>query len=174
MNRGTKTEGVPSMQRMHRATPNVGDMLKVLTRGLSWLILSAVFASSSAVLPLRVSPQQTPLSQSERCLRRVPAHISEFTPLSEPLALPKCGSVRPPEALLTPDPLLPADDDDLFVRVSFIVGSDGHVHSAFVLTGARFDEDEAVLHAVRQWRYRPALCNGVPTDSEARIRFSIR
>jgi len=149
-------------------------MRSVFARGLGLLTFSAVLASSSAVLPQRVATPHTPLSQSERCLRRVPAHISEFTPISEPLALPKCGNVRPPEALLTPDPLLPTDDDDLFVRVSFIVGTDGHVHSAFVLIGARFDEDEAVLRAVRQWRYRPALCNGVPTDSEARIRFSIR
>jgi hypothetical protein len=27
---------------------------------------------------------------------------------------------------------------------------------------------------VRRWRYRPALCNGVPTESEARIQFGIR
>lgn len=105
---------------------------------------------------------------------RVPAHISEFNPVSEPLALPRCGNVRPPEALLTPDPLLSVEDDDAPVRVSFIVGSDGHVHSAFVLNGAGPDEDAAVLRAVRQWRYRPALCNGVPTDSEARVRFMIR
>jgi TonB family protein len=114
------------------------------------------------------------LTQAESVLRRVPAHISEFNPVSEPLALPKCGQVTLPEALLTPDPLLPPDDIDQPVRVSFIVGSDGHVHSAFVLAGAGQSEDEAVLRAVRQWRYRPALCNGVPTDSEARVRFSLR
>ena len=114
------------------------------------------------------------LTQAESILRRVPAHISEFNPVSEPLELPKCGQVSPPEALLTPDPLLPPDDGDQPVRVSFIVGSDGHVHSAFVLAGAGRSEDEAVLRAVRQWRYRPALCNGVPTDSEARVRFSLR
>jgi len=120
-----------------------------------------------------VNPTRAPLKESERRLGRVPAHISEFNPVSEPLALPRCGSVRPPEALLTPDPLLPAENDDAPVRVSFIVGSDGHVHSAFVLNGAGADEDEAVLRAVRQWRYRPALCNGVPTDAEARVRFVI-
>ncbi len=81
---------------------------------------------------------------------------------------------RPPEALLTPDPLLHVQDDDLQVRVSFIVGSDGHVHSAFVLDSGGADEDQIVLHAVRFWRYRPALCNGVPTDSEALVRFRIR
>ncbi|HVM94027.1 MAG TPA: energy transducer TonB [Terriglobales bacterium] len=121
----------------------------------------------------RVSALRRPSGEMERQLSRVPAHISEFNPVSEPLALPRCGDVRPPEALLTPDPLLPSADDDAPVRVSFIVGSDGHVHSAFVLNGAGPDEDEAVLRAVRQWRYRPALCNGVPTDSEARVRFII-
>ena len=149
-------------------------MLKILALLLSLLLMSGTAAWSSAPMSLRVHAQQTALSQAELSLLRVPAHISEFTPVAEPLALPKCGMVRPPEALLTPDPLLPSEDDPLLVRVSFIVGADGHVHSAFVLTGARTDEDQAVLRAVRQWRYRPALCNGVPTDSEARVRFSIR
>jgi TonB family protein len=150
-----------------------GSEHKKLAIVLSLLVLTAVVAWCSAAVP-RVNPNRRALSQSERSLRRVPAHISEFAPFSEPLALPKCGSVRPPEPLLTPDPLLPVEDEDLLVRVSFIVGSDGYVHSAFVLDGAGSGEDEAVLRAVRQWRYRPALCNGVPTDSEARVRFSIR
>jgi len=104
----------------------------------------------------------------------VPAHISEFSSVSQPLTLLRCGNVRPPEALLTPDPLLRVQDDDLDVRVSFIVGSDGHVYSAFILDSGGRDEDQIVLRAIRFWRYRPALCNGVPTDSEARVRFSIR
>ena len=141
--------------------------LVVLSGGLAWC---AVTLPS----PSRVIPYRTPLTQLEKALRRVPSHISEFSPVSEPLALPKCGDVRPPEALLTPDPLLHVQDDDLQVRVSFIVGSDGHVHSAFVLDSGGADEDQIVLHAVRFWRYRPALCNGVPTDSEALVRFRIR
>ena len=141
--------------------------LAALNGVLAWC---AVTASS----PFRVIPHRVPLTQLEKTLRRAPAHISEFSPVSEPLALPKCGNVRPPEALLTPDPLLHAQDDDLNVRVSFIVGSDGHVHSAFVLDSGGSAEDQIVLRAVRFWRYRPALCNGVPTDSEARVRFSIR
>ncbi|MGA7561558.1 MAG: energy transducer TonB [Terriglobales bacterium] len=120
-----------------------------------------------------IVPHRSPLTELEKSLRRIPAHISEFSPVSEPLALPKCGSVRPPEALLTPDPLLQPDDDDLRVRVSFIVGTDGHVHSAFILESGGPREDKAVLRTIRFWRYRPALCNGVPTDSEARVRFII-
>jgi len=120
-----------------------------------------------------MGPRGKPLTQAEKTLRRVPAHISEFAPVAEPLALSKCGDVRPPEALLTPDPLLHVQDDDLKVRVSFIVGADGRVHSAFVLDSGGPDEDLIVLRAVRFWRYRPALCNGVPTDAEALVRFSI-
>lgn len=127
-----------------------------------------------SVSPLTVNPPHTPLSQVEKTLNRVPAHISEFSPVSPPLALPRCGNVRPPEALLTPDPLLHVEEDELNVRVSFIVGTDGHVHSAFVLQSGGPTEDQIVLRAVRFWRYRPALCNGVPTDFEALVRFSIR
>jgi TonB family protein len=122
----------------------------------------------------RLIPTRPPLTQLEKKLDRVPAHISEFSPVSEPLALPKCGNVRPPEALLTPDPLLQGQDDDVNVRVSFIIGSDGYVHSAFILDSGGPEEDQLVLRTVNLWRYRPALCNGVPTDSEARVRFMIR
>jgi TonB family protein len=69
--------------------------------------------------------------------------------------------------------MLPVHDNDMNVRVSFIVGSDGYVHSAFIVVSGGPDEDQVVLRAVRFWRYRPALCNGVPTDYEALVRFSI-
>jgi len=149
---------------------------KALAAAVSLAGLSGVLAwcAVTSPSPSRVIPHRVALTQLEKTLRRVPAHISEFSPVSEPLALPKCGSVRPPEALLTPDPLLRVQNDDLKVRVSFIVGSDGYVHSAFVLDSGGPGEDQIVLRAVRFWRYRPALCNGVPTDAEALVRFSVR
>ena len=151
---GVRVMTIEAVRRQAPAgTMNGQSKVKTLPSLLLLLLMSASLAWPSASMSQRANAQPISLSQLERSLLRVPAHISEFSPVSEPLALPKCGLVRPPEALLTPDPLL---------------------HSAFVLTGARSDEDEAVLRAVRQWRYRPALCNGVPTDSEARVRFSIR
>ena len=140
------------------------------------LVLSGVFAwcAVTSPSPSRVISHRNPLAQQEKTLRVVPSHISEFSPVSEPLALPKCGDIRPPEALLTPDPLLHVRDEDLHVRVSFIVGSDGNVHSAFVLDSGGPEEDQIVLNAVRFWRYRPAFCNGVPSDAEALVRFRIR
>lgn len=137
--------------------------------GLSCFLALYPVASWSALVP-----HWAPFTRSDKTLHRVPAHISEFAPVSSPLALPKCGNVRPPEALRTPDPLLPVQENEMNVRVSFIVGADGNVHSAFILDSGGLDEDQIVLRAVRLWRYRPALCNGVPTDYEARVRFTIR
>ena len=137
------------------------------------LALSAALAWSSIALPLSIAPNHPALANLENDLGRASAHISEFSPVSSPLALPKCENVRAPEALHTPDPLPHLETDDLIVRVSFIVGTDGHVHSAFVLESGGYHEDQIVLRAIHHWRYRPALCNGVPTDSEARVRFSL-
>ena len=147
---------------------------RISLSALATLAASSIFGWCAAVAPLRVNPEQSALAPSERHLRRLSSHLSEFSPLSPPTALPRCANIRAPEALLTPDPLLPAEADSQPVRVSFIVGSDGHVHSAFILNDAAPAEDAAVLLAVRQWRYRPALCNGVPTDSEAHVRFTAR
>ena len=149
-----------------------------LRRALILLLLafSCMPASSSAVRPLRVNPRRISQSLTVQSLHReshrASAHIAELT-TDAPFAVPTCESIQPPEALVTSDPLLPLEPDGPFVGVSFIIGSDGRVHSAFVLFSGGADEDAAVLRAVRSWRYRPALCNGVPTDFEVRERFSI-
>jgi TonB family protein len=85
-----------------------------------------------------------------------------------------CGAAQPPQALTTPDPLLEDTDLSSKVSVSFIIGTDGRVHSALIMESAGPNEDQTVLDAVRSWRYRPALCNGVPTEAEAKIEFSNR
>ena len=85
-----------------------------------------------------------------------------------------CEVAQPPQALATPDPRLQEADVSSKISVSFIIGTDGRVHSALILESAGPDEDRTVLDAVRVWRYRPALCNGVPTDAEAKVEFSSR
>ena len=139
----------------------------------------ALLAVCSGVLgwcstPWPVGNDSLTLFRHEESLRQVPVRASEFAPLSQPLSLPRCGDTRPPEALATPDPLWQPEDENLRVRVSFIVGTDGRVHSPFILESGGSAEDQIVLHAIRRWRYRPALCNGVPADSEARVQFSTR
>lgn len=149
--------------------------LGILIRSVSVLTIGVAISGWCATPPAsRVVRNQSSLSNHEARLHHVPKHLSEFSPLSEPLALPRCSASRPPEALVTPDPLLKDEDANLRVRVSFIVGADGHVHSPFIMDSGGLWEDRVVLRAVQRWRYRPAMCNGVPTDSEARVLFRNR
>jgi outer membrane biosynthesis protein TonB len=43
-----------------------------------------------------------------------------------------------------------------------------------ILESAGSTGDRNVLQTVRNWRYRPATCNGVPTEAEGKIEFSHR
>ena len=122
----------------------------------------------------QTKPDPSALARGEARLRRAPVHSAEFSPVVEPALFSRCGVSHPPEALVTPDPLLQLAEPTVPVRVSFIVGTDGHVYSPFILDSGGPKEDQIVLRAVGRWRYRPALCNGVPTDFEARVQFRIR
>ena len=64
--------------------------------------------------------------------------------------------------------------EDNKITVSFIIGTDGKVHSPLILESNGSSEDATVLNTIRAWRYRPAMCNGVPTEAEAKIGFSSR
>jgi TonB family protein len=85
-----------------------------------------------------------------------------------------CEASEPPEPLATPNPLLDIAEPSARVSVSFIIGTDGRVHSAIILESAGPAEDRTILDTVRSWRYRPATCNGAATDTEAKIEFSSR
>jgi TonB family protein len=115
-----------------------------------------------------------PLAERERHVWSSAIHDSEFATMARPSSRASCEAVQPPQALATPDPLLDETDLSSKVSVSFIVGTDGRVHSALILESAGVNEDRTILDAVRFWRYRPALCNGVPTEAEAKVEFSSR
>ena len=85
-----------------------------------------------------------------------------------------CEAAQPPEALATPSPLLDVPGLSSAVTVSFIIGTDGRVHSPLILEGLGPAQDQIVLDTVRSWRFRPATCNGVPTEAEGKIAFSSR
>lgn len=99
---------------------------------------------------------------------------SQFATVPHTSARSTCEVSEPPEALATPDPLLEIPDPKTKITVSFIVGTDGKVHSPLILESAGAPEDRTVLNAVRSWLYRPAKCNGVPTEAEGKIQFLSR
>jgi len=112
--------------------------------------------------------------ERERQIWKTPARASQFSDVPHVSARRRCEDTRPPEALTTPDPLMVPAAVGIKVKVSFIIGADGRVHSPLILESAGPAGDRNVLQTVRAWRYRPATCNGVPTEAEGKIEFSRR
>ena len=165
----------------HRAWPATTSARDISTMPFRGLYLFVWIASIPALGLASIGPAseqiaggQVSLAEREHHVWSSAVHDSEFATMAHPTARAECGAVQPPQALATPDPLLDETDLSARVSVSFIVGTDGRVHSALILESAGPNEDRTILDAVRFWRYRPALCNGVPTEAEAKVEFSSR
>ena len=142
---------------------------------MAWIFsLPALCFASTGSVAEQITGGRVSLPEREHHVWSSPVHDSEFAAMAHPAVRGQCGAVQPPQALATPDPLLDETDLNSRVSVSFIIGVDGRVHSALILESAGPNEDRTILDAVRFWRYRPALCNGVPTEAEAKVEFSSR
>jgi len=144
-------------------------------RGWPLLLALAVPAASIASVQaptLRI--RQASLSERERQMWKSPARAAEFSDVPHVSARSRCEDAQPPQALTTPAPLALPLAASLKIKVSFIIGADGRVHSPLILQSAGPAGDRSVLRTVRTWRYRPATCNGVPTEAEGKIEFSHR
>jgi TonB family protein len=97
-----------------------------------------------------------------------------FAPLEEADVRMQCASAQPPRALNLSHAALVAIPDNAKILVNLIIGTDGEVYSPFVVNGVGSSLDRKVVETVRRWHYRPALCNGVPTDAEVKIELSSR
>jgi hypothetical protein len=140
------------------------------------VIVSASIAAGASVSTarLRVSEGPHSLDTREYWLSTSAVHDSKFAPVPHATARPSCEATQPPQALATPNPMLDQTYLNARITVSFIVGADVRVNSPLILESGGSREDRTVLDAVRSWRYRPALCNGVPTEAEGKIEFSSR
>ncbi|MGA8491211.1 MAG: TonB family protein [Terriglobales bacterium] len=114
------------------------------------------------------------LATREHQIWASPFRDSRFAAMLRATEENNCEASQPPEPLATPNPLLDVADPNAKVSVSFIIGTDGLVHSALILESAGAAEDRTILDAVRSWRYRPAMCNGAATETEGKIEFSSR
>jgi TonB family protein len=142
------------------------------------LVLLFVPALALAVGTPASRPLSTTLSasleQRETQVSRTLTRASQFVDVPHSSSQTACDAVQPPEALTTPDPLFTTSARGQKIKVSFIIGTDGRVHSPLILESAGLQGDRHVLQTVRSWRYRPATCNGVPTETEGKIEFSSR
>ena len=140
----------------------------LLTATLPMVCLAAVERSS------RVGDAEANLTIHEQQFGSLAVHDANFGAMSHMATRISCEAAQPPEALATPDPLVDAPVATTKISVSFIIGTDGRVHSPLILESLGPSGDRIVLDAVRAWRYRPATCNGVPTEVEGKIAFSSR
>ena len=145
----------------------------MLRRLWPWLLVVVIPASAS-VQPASPQLREAVLSAREHRLWKIPIRASQFSEVPHTSARSRCEDTQPPEALTTPNPLMVPAAAGIKVKVSFIIGADGRVHSPLILQSAGLAGDRNVLQTVRAWRYRPATCNGVPTESEGKIEFSRR
>jgi len=143
----------------------------MLCRIWLWLLILAVPSSNASVQIPSPRLRQVPLSDREHQVWKTPKRAAEFSDIPHTSARSRCADTQPPQALATPDPLLVRTGVGLKCKVSFIVGADGRVHSPLILQSAGPAGDRNVLRTVRTWRYRPATCNGVPTEAEGKIEF---
>lgn len=134
------------------------------------LLLPSLGRTATSSSQVRVSS----LDQRETQVLKTLTRSFEFSAVPHPHSSHACSSIQPPEALTTPDPIYSAGASGQKVKVSFIIGIDGRVHSPLILESAGLAGDRRVIDTVRTWRYRPATCNGVPTETEGKVEFSIR
>jgi len=133
------------------------------------------FAIGVGVLAASTTPADFHSENFERRERLATTRLiraSQFVDVPHVSARAVCQDVHPPEALTTPNPLFVAAAYGRRVKVSFIIGTDGRVHSPLILESAGLSGDRDVLQVVRSWKYRPATCDGVPTEIEGKIEFS--
>jgi TonB family protein len=146
-------------------------------KSISALLLLLVFAiasfgmSESAVTRLG---SMSALDKQENDVWASTFRDARFSSITNTEPRTTCENTAAPEPLATPAPLLANGKDGARIVISFIIGTDGQVHSPLILRSSDDARDSTVLSAVRSWKFRPATCNGVPAESDGTVEFSRR
>ena len=86
------------------------------------------------------------------------------------------AGVSPPRAVYSPDPPYPeAARKEHFmgtVVLHVIVGPDGRTSNVRVARSLRQDMDENAIQTVQQWRFQPAMKDGVPVSVEVNVEIN--
>jgi TonB family protein len=131
-----------------------------------------------------VAPPPPPPPPAPKAAARAPEARPQPTATSSPNAAPQQpvrigGQISAPELLHRVEPVYP--DIAVMAKVTgtvileAVVATDGTVESVKVLRPVKF-LDQAAIDAVKQWRYKPLILNGMPTPFvlTVTLTFSIR
>jgi TonB family protein len=152
-----------------RLNPGFTEMTSRISLWLS--IFATAGVSLASVQSPFTQPGHPDLNDRERQTWKMPAHAAEYRELPHMSERLRCADTELPQALATPSPLVVTGSGPK-VKVNFVIGTDGRVHSPLILQSEGRLGDRDILRTVRTWRYRPATCNGVPTESEGNVEFS--
>lgn len=95
--------------------------------------------------------------------------LARFTPVKN--GGRSCAAFTPPEAISERAPI--GLENDTKARLNFVVTRNGEVSGIVVLHLSAGDERD-LIGAVMGWRFRPATCDGVATESEADLELQSR
>lgn len=124
------------------------------------LLLAATFAQAIPTqAPVRLRQPRAQYTIRAQSFRPV-----ELTRMGAIPMNPDCETGGPPQPIDTPNPVMKLGEK---LVVDFIIGEDGKTYSPVFLEGGSSSE----LRIIKSWRFRPALCNGVPLDSEGVVTF---
>ena len=96
-------------------------------------MLLAVISLPSGAVATPDTSSSAQLERRERIFSKILVRAAQFAEVRHISSRPSCESVEPPEALATPDPLFISSALGRKVKVSFIIGIDGRVHSPLIL-----------------------------------------
>ena len=83
---------------------------------------------------------------------------------------------EPPRAVSAPSPRWPvgARDQGSQVMLSLVVDSKGKAQNVKVVNSAGARIDQAAVTTVRNWRFKPAICNGEPMPAMINVQVDFR
>jgi TonB family protein len=81
-------------------------------------------------------------------------------------------SIRPPRSVYQPEPVSPASSG--VVTITLNVGVDGAPSDLAVVSSPNVKLDRSALEAVRQWRFKPASCDGEPVSTKIAVEVDMQ
>ena len=134
-------------------------------------------AASLAVSLLLLAFGCKPHSPSAQQFQTPTPAPSVPTPTATPIAWPLPAGVTEPVPISRVHPIYPGTTRRHpwgVVLLDIVVTKEGAVADIRVTKSAEASLDKAVIEAVRQWRYRPALKDGQPVAAHVPVTVSFR
>jgi TonB family protein len=106
----------------------------------------------------------------------IPAAEAKEPPPPVVIVVPKGGGIKLPVLIQRVEPIYPESDHAMrrggTVVVRAMIGKDGKVKNAKIVSSPEASLSAAALDAVRQWRYEPGVLNGQPAEVDTTMTLN--